>query len=95
MKVNPSENYEAILNILKHTIKQARLKAVYAVNTELLMMYWEIGNTISEQEKRGGWGAKIVENLSKDLKSEFLDMKGLSTEISGICAILPQPTLIF
>ena len=25
-----------------------------------------------------GWGSKIIENLSKDLKSEFPDLKGFS-----------------
>jgi len=78
MKMNKSENYIVILNSLKRKIKQAQLKAIYTVNTELLNMYWEIGKTISDQEKKRGWGAKIVENLSRDLRNEFSDMKGLS-----------------
>jgi predicted nuclease of restriction endonuclease-like (RecB) superfamily len=41
-------------------------------------MYWEIGNTISQQEISEGWGAKTVEKLANDLKSEFPDIKGFS-----------------
>jgi len=41
-------------------------------------MYWEIGQTILEQQKKLGWGAKIIERLAADLKMEFVDMKGLS-----------------
>ncbi len=49
-----------------------------AVNNELLGVYWEIGNAIAEQEQEAGWGGKIIDKLAADLKSEFLEMKGLS-----------------
>lgn len=73
-----SKNYTAILQDLKEKIRIARLRAGYTVNTQLLQLYWEIGNTIYQQEKAKGWGAKIVDSLAKDLKTEFADMKGLS-----------------
>lgn len=41
-------------------------------------MYKEIGSIIANQEKKAGWGAKIIEKLSDDLRAEFEDMKGLS-----------------
>jgi predicted nuclease of restriction endonuclease-like (RecB) superfamily len=41
-------------------------------------IYREIGLTIANQEREAGWGAKIVEKLSIDLRSEFEDMRGLS-----------------
>lgn len=72
------KNYTSILDSLKEKIRLARQKAAIAVNTELLFIYWEIGNEIALQEKNEGWGAKTVEKLSKDLKAEFPDMKGLS-----------------
>ena len=54
------------------------MRVGYTVNTQLLQLYWEIGNTISQQEEAEGWGAKIVDSLAKDLKTEFPDIKGLS-----------------
>lgn len=42
----------------------------------MLMLYWEIGNTIIEKQKQEGWGAKIIDNLSHDLSISFPEMKG-------------------
>lgn len=71
-------NYGLILKQLKDKIKAAQTKAVMLVNNELLKTYWEIGNVISGQEKNAGWGAKVIDKLSSDLKSEFSEMRGLS-----------------
>jgi predicted nuclease of restriction endonuclease-like (RecB) superfamily len=79
MTIKLSKNYENILTALKEKIKVARWRASLSVNTQLLTIYWEIGNTILEQQREEGWGTKIIERLSNDLKSEFPDMKGLST----------------
>jgi predicted nuclease of restriction endonuclease-like (RecB) superfamily len=78
MTSKPNNNYLDVFNDLKERIRRARLKASNAVNTQLLQLYWEIGQTILNEEKLAGWGAKIVDKLAKDLKLEFSDMKGLS-----------------
>ncbi|MCU0419830.1 MAG: PDDEXK nuclease domain-containing protein [Cyclobacteriaceae bacterium] len=72
------KNYGQILQHLKEKIKQARLRASVVVNAQMLQVYWEIGQTILEQQKKLGWGAKIIDRLAADLKIEFGDMKGLS-----------------
>jgi predicted nuclease of restriction endonuclease-like (RecB) superfamily len=71
-------NYVNIIARLKEKIRQAKTKASLAVNKELLNVYWEIGNTILEQQKSEGWGTKVIDRLSHDLKLEFPDMQGLS-----------------
>ena len=71
-------SYGVILHQLKEKIKAAQTRAVLAVNNELLKVYWEIGNVISEQEKESGWGGKVIEKLATDLKMEFSNMRGLS-----------------
>jgi len=72
------EGYDTLLNGLKERIRQAQVKAGLAVNQELISLYWEIGTDILTQESQQGWGAKVVENLAKDLKSAFPEMKGFS-----------------
>jgi predicted nuclease of restriction endonuclease-like (RecB) superfamily len=72
------KNYGQILQDLKEKIRQARLRASVEVNAQLLQVYWEIGQTILEQQSKQGWGAKIIDRLAADLKMEFEDMKGLS-----------------
>jgi predicted nuclease of restriction endonuclease-like (RecB) superfamily len=72
-------NYLNVLSLLKEKIRQVKVKAALQLNTQHLIAYWEIGNFIAQQEKQEGWGAKIVEQLSLDLKMEFEDLKkGLS-----------------
>ncbi|MEO8398724.1 MAG: PDDEXK nuclease domain-containing protein, partial [Ignavibacteriaceae bacterium] len=77
MKNLPVE-YQDIVNKLKEKIRQARSKAAYTVNAQLLAIYWEIGKTILEQQEAEGWGTKVIDRLSRDLKAEFTDMRGLS-----------------
>lgn len=71
-------DYAAFLNDLKTQIRASRTKAALAVNRELILLYWSIGERILEQQKRQGWGAKVVLQLAKDLRLEFPDMQGLS-----------------
>ncbi len=73
-----SKNYRDILQSLKEKIRHANLRASITVNAQLLRLYWEIGHTILEQQKKEGWGTKVIDRLTKDLKSSFPDMKGLS-----------------
>ncbi|MCQ6958421.1 PDDEXK nuclease domain-containing protein [Mucilaginibacter aquariorum] len=72
------KNYLSFLGKLKNDIEQARLKAVLTVNEQLLELYWKIGNNILIQQNAEGWGTKIIDKLSADLKSSFPDMSGIS-----------------
>jgi len=70
--------YRQLVAQLKNEIQSARIKATLSANVHLLALYWKIGKAIAEQETSEGWGSKIVEQLSKDLRSDFPDMKGIS-----------------
>jgi predicted nuclease of restriction endonuclease-like (RecB) superfamily len=72
------EGYDEFLTDLKDRIRSAQVKAALAVNRELVVLYWQIGRQILARQKLEGWGAKVVGQLAKDLKSEFPDMTGLS-----------------
>ena len=72
------KNYLQTLEELKSQIKTAQLKAHFAVNKELLILYWQIGKIILEKQEKEGWGAKITRRLSEDLGKEFSNMKGFS-----------------
>ena len=73
-----SKTYAQLLQDLKTEISQARIRAHLSVNKEMISLYWSIGNQILERQKAEGWGTKVIENISKDLRSEFPEMKGLS-----------------
>ena len=71
-------SYTHFLHDLKSRIRTARTRAALAVNSELILLYWQIGRDILERQEREGWGAKVIERLATDLRAEFQDMKGLS-----------------
>ena len=73
-----SAAYPQFLAEIKARIGAARTRAVLAVNSELIRLYWEIGHEILERQDREGWGAGVTKRLSVDLHREFTDMKGLS-----------------
>ena len=45
---------------------------------ELIALYWQIGKDILTRQAEQGWGAKIIERLSRDLRAAFPDLKGFS-----------------
>lgn len=75
-----SNEYITFLNTIKHDIRSARVRASLSVNKELILLYWRIGNGILHQQKEKGWGSKVIDQLSLDLKHSFPDMKGFSKQ---------------
>jgi predicted nuclease of restriction endonuclease-like (RecB) superfamily len=71
-------DYAALLAELKGRIAAARLKAALAVNSELILLYWQIGRDILQRQREEGWGAKVVDRLAADLRRAFPEMTGLS-----------------
>jgi predicted nuclease of restriction endonuclease-like (RecB) superfamily len=74
----PPEGYGEWLADLKGRIHNAQQRATLAVNRELVLLYWQIGNDILTRQAQQGWGAKVIERLAQDLRSAFPDMKGFS-----------------
>jgi predicted nuclease of restriction endonuclease-like (RecB) superfamily len=72
------EGYEDFLRGLKERIRQAQIRAVLAVNRELVLLYWRIGRDILQRQGQAGWGAKVIERVAADLHSEFPEMTGFS-----------------
>lgn len=70
--------YVAALQTAKAAIQAARTRAVLAVNGELLALYWDLGRLIADRQGAEGWGAKVLERFSNDLRAEFPTMTGLS-----------------
>lgn len=73
-----TKDYASLLLEIKQQVKQSQLKAVISANSQMLYMYWYIGNNILQMQKEQGWGAKVIDQLSKDLRTEFPDQKGFS-----------------
>ena len=74
MLINNNEYFEIVENI-KSQIHAAQYKAVLGANVEMLTLYWNIGKVIIDNIK---WGNKFIDNLARDIKSEFPKSKGYS-----------------
>lgn len=84
MEITTTE-YKNWLVELKNKIRSTQIKAAIAVNSTLILFYWELGKMISE--KQTAWGSKFLETLSKDLQDEFSEMKGFSVSNLKFCKL--------
>lgn len=81
MPAQPSslpDTYQAFVRGLKERIRAAQVRAALAVNAELILLYWQIGRESLQRQEQEGWGAKVIEQLARDLKREFPDVQGFS-----------------
>jgi predicted nuclease of restriction endonuclease-like (RecB) superfamily len=70
--------YADWLGDIKTQIHEAQQRAAQALNLHLVSLYWQIGRAIREQQEQQGWGAKIIDRLAQDLRTNFPEMKGFS-----------------
>ncbi|MFO1348981.1 MAG: PDDEXK nuclease domain-containing protein [Pseudomonadales bacterium] len=74
----PPTGYADWLAELKGRIHTAQQRAALAVNRELVLLYWQLGQDILARQAVQGWGAKVIDRLAHDLRAAFPDMKGFS-----------------
>lgn len=99
VKLTPApEGYADWLADLKTRIHTAQQRAALAVNRELVLLYWQIGRDILERQAEQGWGAKVIERLSQDLRSAFPKMKGFSSRnlkyMRAFAEAWPEPEFV-
>lgn len=71
-------SYGKLLVDLKQRISAERLRVVMSANAGMVLLYWEIGKAILKRQQAEGWGAKVIDRLSADLREAFPEMRGLS-----------------
>ncbi len=75
MNILPEKPYDALIATITSTYDQGRLRAVQAVNVQLLETYWQIGQHIVEFEQGGStkadYGKSLIKQLSTDLSLHF------------------------
>lgn len=70
-----NDKYFEVLNDIKKTLMTTRNRIVENVNKDLVLMYYNIGLKLIENNK---WGSSFIDMLAKDLKREFPTLKGMS-----------------
>jgi predicted nuclease of restriction endonuclease-like (RecB) superfamily len=72
------ENYLSFIQDIKARISKSRFESIIAANSKMILLYWEIGNAILLRQKTEGWGTKVIDRMSYDLKNEFPILQGFS-----------------
>ena len=78
MTMASNSDFKSWVSQLKQDIRSAQIRAAIKVNTELLRLYWRMGADICEKQKSASWGDGWLKELSRELMTEFPDMKGFS-----------------
>jgi predicted nuclease of restriction endonuclease-like (RecB) superfamily len=77
-EITNNQEYKTWAEFITVKIKLAQTKVAFKVNTEMLTLYWEIGNSIIEKQNQNGWGSKVIDLLAGDLAEIFPDNSGFS-----------------
>ena len=92
------QGYAVFFSDLKDRITRERIKAVLSANSAMVILYWDIGRAILERQQTEGWGAKVIDRLSHDLKAAFPDMTGFSPRnlkyMRKFAESWPQPAIV-
>ena len=70
-----AKEYLNVVENIKAQIVNAQRRVLWGVNRELIVLYWNIGKTINANKT---WGSKFIENLARDIKSAFPELRGFS-----------------
>ncbi len=57
-------------------IRGARQRALQAVNTSLVALYWEVGRYISQKLQKAIWGEGVVDQLAHYISRCHSDLRG-------------------
>ena len=76
-------DYAMLLADIKARVQSAQARAVWAVNAELVRLYWEIGGVLDARQQQAGWGAAVIPKLARDLRNELPELKGFSERNIG------------
>ena len=73
------DSYLQFIEEIKKEIQKQRISVVMNANAGMICLYWRIGRAILEKQEEEGWGTKVIDRMSKDLKTAFPEMSGFSS----------------
>jgi len=72
------KEFESFIHAIGLEIEQAQVKLISAANVQMLLHYWKIGHYILFHQKRLGWGGKVIDKISKNIRDKYPEKKGYS-----------------
>ena len=69
----------SIVRAIGSDLEHTQVRMITSANADMLFHYWKVGHFILYLQKKEGWGSKVIDNLSKAIRSKYPDKKGYST----------------
>ena len=79
IKNTDKQDFSPIVRAIGSDLEQTQVHVIASANADMLFHYWKVGHFILYLQKKEGWGSKVIDNLSKAIRSQYPDKKGYST----------------
>ena len=79
-EINKTEHQDLalIVRAIGTDLEHTQVRLIASANADMLFHYWKVGHFILYLQKKEGWGSKVIDNLSKAIRSKYPDKKGYS-----------------
>lgn len=78
IKNTDKQDFSPIVRAIGSDLEQTQVRVIASANADMLFHYWKVGHFILYLQKKEGWGSKVIDNLSKAIRSQYPDKKGYS-----------------
>ena len=72
------KDFFSIVRAIGSDLEHTQVRMIASANADMLFHYWKVGHFILYLQKKEGWGSKVIDNLSKAIRSKYSDKKGYS-----------------
>ena len=72
------QDLSLVVRAIGSDLEQTQVRVIASANADMLFHYWKVGHFILYLQKKEGWGSKVIDNLSKAIRSQYPDKKGYS-----------------
>ena len=78
IKSTDKQDLLPIVRAIGSDLEQTQVRVIASANADMLFHYWKVGHFILYLQKKEGWGSKVIDNLSKAIRSKYPEKKGYS-----------------
>ena len=78
IKNTDKQDFSPIVRAIGSDLEQTQVRVIASANADMLFHYWKVGHFILYLQKKEGWGSKVIDNLSKAIRSQYPGKKGYS-----------------
>ena len=73
-----TQDLSLVVRAIGADLEHTQIHLIASANADMLFHYWKVGHFILYLQKKEGWGSKVIDNLSKAIRSKYPDKKGYS-----------------